>query len=253
VGLAGAAKILPLVVLLPVLAADPDAWRAGQGPRRGVVRVCLGLAVGFGGGFVAPMILLSPRGLQDLVGYHAARGLQIESTYAAVLSLLAVATGHPVSATLSYGSYNLDTPAADVMARLASPLVVVALLALTVWLARLPAPEGDGERVERIACAGLAALLCVWLGGKLFSPQYMTWAIPLALVVGPPRRRAIAASLLVAMVIAQVYLRGFYDYVADMRPLGVAALLARLGALVAMAFLLVRALCRSRAPSDGLQ
>jgi hypothetical protein len=242
VGLAGAAKILPLVVLLPMLAAGPALGRRA-GP---VARALAGAVSGMALGFVLPMLVLSPTGLRDLLAYHAARGLHVESTYGALVSLWGLATRHPVSATLSFGSYNLDTPFAWGLAGVATPLVVVSILALTLWLARLPSPEGDAETVERVALAGLAALLCVWLGGKVFSPQYMTWAIPFVVALDPRRRWGIGLALLLAMAIAQAYLRGFYDHVTDMRPLGVAALAARLGALAWMAVLVARAIAGPR-------
>ncbi len=238
VGLAGASKILPLIVLLPMMAADLDAWRAA----RPVARVLGGVLSGVFFGFVLPMLVLSPQGFVDLLAYHAARGLQIESTYGALLSLWDLLFGHPVSATLSFGSFNLDSPLARGFAGAATPIVAVATLGLTVWLARLPARKTEAERIDRIACAGLAALLCAWLGGKVFSPQYMTWAIPFVVALDPRRRREIGFALLLAMATAQAYLRGFYDYVTDMRPLGVAGLVVRLGLLAIMGVFAGRAL-----------
>jgi hypothetical protein len=44
-----------------------------------------------------------------------------------------------------------------------------------------------------------------------------------------------------AMAVSQIYLRGFYDYVVAMRPLGVVALEVRLVVLAVMTFLVLRA------------
>jgi hypothetical protein len=244
VGLAGAAKVLPLVVLLPMMMADREAWR---GRPRAWVPCLLGALSGVLFGGVLPMVALSPRGLGDFVAYHGARGLQVESTYGVVLSVVELALGRSVAATLSYGSWNLDTPAAFASARLAGPVVGVSVCALLAWLSRLPRPADEGERRDRIACAGLGALLCVWLFGKVFSPQYMTWAIPFVVALGGSRRRGIALALLVAMATAQAYLRGFYDSVTDLLPLGVVGLLVRLGALVVMAVLVGRGSVARRA------
>lgn len=90
-----------------------------------------------------------------------------------------------------------------------------------------------------IACAGLAALATVWLFGKVLSPQYLTWGIPFA-VAAPDRR--IVPALALAMAIGQVYTRGFYDHVVELRGDGVLALVLRLAALGLLAALVLRAL-----------
>jgi hypothetical protein len=150
--------------------------------------------------------------------------------------------GDPVPSTLSFGSYNLDTPAAAWIARLATPLSIVAVLGLAAWTLRLPPAPSEGERVDRLALAALGALLCAWLCAKVLSPQYLTWAIPLVVALGPTQRPRVGATLLVVMALTQAYLRGFYDHVTDMRPLGVTALCLRLAALLALAAFVARGL-----------
>ena len=236
IALAAAAKILPIVVLLPMMAADRHAWRS----RASVGRAAAGVAIGLGAGFV-PMFVLSPGGFADFVRYHAARGLHIESTYGALLSLIHLASGHPEVATLSFGSYNLGYGSAPFWARASGYLVVASIAAWTAWVGRQPSPPTESERANAVACAGLGALLCVWLFGKVFSPQYLTWGIPFALAASGAAGGRVAIALLVGMAISQTYLRGFYDHVVEMQPLGVAALVARLAVLVAMAVMLVRA------------
>ncbi len=238
IALAAAAKILPMLVLLPMMAADRDAWRS----RRAIGSAAAGVALGLAAGFV-PMLLLSPSGFADFVRYHAARGLHIESTYGTVISVVRFASGNPEPATLSFGSFNLDDPAARLCASAAGYLLVAAIAALTAWLARRPAPATASARADAVARAGLLGLTCIWLFGKVFSPQYLTWGIPFA--VGASSRRP-ALALLLAMAISQIYLRGFYDQVVEMRALGVAALGIRLAAIVAMAVLLGRALSGGR-------
>jgi hypothetical protein len=246
VGLAGAAKVLPLVVLAPMMAVDASDWRGRGRAGAASVAACLGgAAAGVGLGLVAPMLAISPSGFADFLAYHGSRGLQIESTYGTLLSVVDLLIGQPSAATLSFGSFNLDTPAAATFAKLATPVVAVSILALTAWLAKAPAASED-DRVDRLALAALAALSCAWLGGKVFSPQYTTWAIPFVVALGPRRWRGVGVSLLVAMALAQLYLRGFYDYVCEMRPLGVVTLVARLGALGAMTGFVLAGLGRAR-------
>jgi hypothetical protein len=237
VALAAGVKIVPILVLLPLMAAD----RATFASRRSIARVAAGVAFGLAVTFL-PMIALSPSAFASFIEYHRARGLHIESSYGAIVSLVELASGNPQGSTLSFGSYNVRGATADALAVASTPLLVGSVLVLTVWLARLGAPESEPEREiarrSRIASAGLAALALVWLLGKVFSPQYMTWAIPFAVVASD---RRIAALLMAAMAVSQIYLRGFYDYVVAMRPLGVVALEVRLVVLVVMTFLVLRA------------
>jgi hypothetical protein len=124
----------------------------------------------------------------------------------------------------------------------ATPILVASIALLSWWVALRPAASTEDARAAAIACAGLGALLCVWLFGKVFSPQYMTWAIPFAVAI--PSRR-VAGALIAAMAIGQLYLCGFYDHVVEMRPDGVLALAARLVALGVLAVYVVRALPRA--------
>jgi hypothetical protein len=233
IGLAAAAKVTPIFALLPMMAADRDAWRDPAALRR----VAGGVLAGVSAGFV-PMILATPETIAGFFGYHGARGLQIESTYGTVAALAALVAGHATGATLSFGSYNIEGDASRWWATASTPILALSVLLWSAWIARRPAPATQDGRAGAIACAGLGALLCVWLFGKVFSPQYMTWAIPFAATI--PARR-VAGSLVAAMAIAQTYLRGFYDHVVDMRPDGVLALVARLAALVLLAVYVVRA------------
>ena len=240
IGLAAAAKVVPLLVLFPMIAADRDAWRSRPAVARAAAGVVLGLAAGFG-----PMLALSPVGLADFVRYHATRGLHVESTYGALLSIVRLAGGRPRAATLSFGSFNLDGGTARLCAEAAGYVLVMAIAAFTAWLGRRPSPQTERARGAALAYAGLGGLLCIWLFGKVFSPQYLTWGIPFAVAAGV-RRPAVA--LVVAMAISQAYLRGFYDQVVEMRALGVVALGMRLAVLAAMAVFVVRAPSGDRGP-----
>lgn len=234
VGLAAAAKIVPALVLLPLLAAD----RQNLASRKAVVRVAAGLSLGLAIGLV-PMIAASPSAFVTFLEYHRARGLHVESTYGALLSLVRLLSGWPGTATLSFGSYNLSGATADALAVASTPILIVSIFALTVSLARMDAPETETARRDRIACAGLAAMSFLWLFGKVFSPQYMTWAIPFAVTVSD---RRLPALLIATMTITQIYLRGFYDQVVAALPLGVIALELRLVVLVAMTSIALRGL-----------
>jgi hypothetical protein len=243
-GLATATKLVPVLLVAPLVAADGGWWRG----RRTWTRALLGLAVAGGIAF-APMVF-PPDGLVEVLAYHAGRGLHVESTWGALLGAWRLAAGNAAPTSLSFGSYNFgDAGAAALFARLAMPATLAGIALLSVVLARSAgkgagADREEGGRRDRAALALLAGLAVLWLTAKVFSPQYLTWAMPLVLAVSGARGRALAWLLGAAMLVSQIYLRGYYDYVYELRPLGVVTLLVRLGVLVAFAAVALRGVTR---------
>ena len=249
IGLAGAAKIVPVLLLLPMMAADRDSFRS----RGAIAWVAAGFVAGLALG-VVPMALLSHSAVGAFVRYHGARGLHVESTYGFLFSFAALLRGRSPGAMLSFGSYNLVGEIPSIVSKAATPLLLLVSLAFAIWVTRRSRPETEAARREAIAYSGLGALLCIWLFSKVFSPQYMTWAIPFAIAIA---NRGVRICLLLAMAISQAYLRGFYDSVVAMLPFGVAALGVRLCVLVLLAVVVVRSLATggvhgAQAPSPGL-
>jgi hypothetical protein len=240
--LAAATKGVPGLVVFPLLALERDDLRNA--------RCLLDLGAGMVGGLavgVLPLALGSPVGLADLAFYHGARGLHVESTYGALLSLACAIEGRAAEATLSFGSYNIDGPLAQALARASTPMLCAGVLALSLWLGK-KSLVSDERRPESLVCAAMAAIACVWLLGKTFSPQYMTWAIPMAVMISD---RRVALLLGLAMALSQAYLRGFYDAVVATRPMAVLVLVLRWGVLVALAGVLLQDLARLMAHTGG--
>src|SRR5262249_20237938 len=101
----------------------------------------------------------------------------------------------------------------------------IGVVCMRVWRAT----DGVDEptRIERITCATLVATIVLWLTGKVFSPQYLTWGIPLVLAI--PGRRGVQAIWIavLACAVTELYHRGYYDFLANQRPAGVITLLVR--------------------------
>ncbi|MBV9946576.1 MAG: DUF2029 domain-containing protein, partial [Myxococcales bacterium] len=137
-GLAAATKFVPVLVVPALVAAlEPTSRRSRQ---------IAYVAMGFGAALVAglaPMFLFSSSALERVVSYHAARGLEYESTLGLLLATAHLLLGHRTPATLSYGSDNLDGSTADALAALCGPLSVAASvgIALLVWNASRRAGE----------------------------------------------------------------------------------------------------------------
>ncbi len=241
-GLAAASKFLPILLLLPIAAADetflrsalrgptPEARRQG---RIATVRLFVIAGVTFALG-LAPFFAFSPTALGDVLRYHGARGLHGESVIGSCWALLA-SSGPAVHA---YGSYNLPGTVADVLARVAMPLSLLAIAAF----ARSVYQRGSGV-VHRTGLVMLGALAILWTTGKVFSPQYLTWGIPFLLFLPAPALRRGVALYAALVGISQLYFRGYFDAVYNLEPLGLWTLFARNLILGALVVLLVR-LCR---------
>ncbi len=209
-GLAVAAKLWP-VVLVPLALG----WTGVHGRLRAALAGLAAFAVA-----VVPFALIAPHGLWHSVHGQADRPLQIESLGASLLTSF----GSPTVVT-SHGSQNLAGHAT-----LATVFVAVQGLAIVaLWLAFLRGPI-DRERLLRYSAACVCAFVAF---GKVLSPQFLLWLVPLVPLVRG--RRGIAATVLLsaALVLTQVWFPWrYWSYVAHFHLAGV--VLARNLALVAL-------------------
>jgi hypothetical protein len=99
----------------------------------------------------------------------------------------------------SHGSQNLAGGAAGVVAFLTTLAQVAAVVGIWVWYARGPA---DRDRLLRACAASVCAFVAF---GKVFSPQFLVWLVPLVPLVRG-RRGALASGLLaLALVFTQLW------------------------------------------------
>ena len=170
-GLAIAAKLYP-VVLLPLVVAW--LWRRG-GRRHALVGATLALAVPLLA--FLPFAVVGPDGVLDSVGRQLGRPLQLESLGAAILVAGHHVVGYDLDWSSGHGSQNLDGTAAGVAAALTSILQLAVLGWLWVRFARGPA---EPERLLRYSAGALAAFVAF---GKVLSPQFLLWLIPVVALV----------------------------------------------------------------------
>jgi len=161
-----------------------------RGARELVIALALGAAVVVA--TVLPFAILAPKGLWHSVSGQVSRPLQIESLGASMLMTFS----HPhVIAT--HGSLNLAGQGR--VAAVTSALELVVLLALWIAFARGPAV---GERLVRYTVACLCAFVAL---GKVLSPQFLIWLVPLVPLVRGRRGIAAFALLAAALVATQIY------------------------------------------------
>jgi hypothetical protein len=192
-GFAIAAKVYPLV-LLPLFAAW--VWRR-RGRREALI--ALGVAGGVLVLFVVPFLALSPHGVWESSLRQTTRPLQLETLGSGALLVLHHVVGVGLTMESSHGSQNLAGSAPDALAIVQSLVEIVVLLGIWRWFARGPA---ERDRLFR-ACAAAVCAFVVF--GKVLSPQFLIWLVPLVVLVRG-RRGLIACSVLaVCLVLTQLW------------------------------------------------
>ncbi len=192
-GLGIAAKAFPVVVLPPALVY---VWRT-RGRREALV--CLGVAVAVVAVVVVPFLALAPHGVWESIVHQASRPLQIESLGSAILLAAHHAGGLALTLDSSHGSQNLGGALPDAVGAVSSALLAAALV--TTWLVAARGPA-TGERLARYTAASVAAFAAF---GKVLSPQFLIWLLPLVPLVRG-RRGLVASSLLaLALLLTQVW------------------------------------------------
>lgn len=192
-GLAFITKIYPLV-LLPVAVAA--AWRA-RGRREGIAVAGAFLATALA--VLVPFLVLSPVGVWAMVVRQSTRPLQVESLGAGILLAAHQAFDVGITFRSGHGSQNLAGVLPDVLGALQTLVQAAVLLALWVGFARGPV---DRERLVRGSAAAVVALVAL---GKVLSPQYLVWLLPLVPLVGGRRGIRAVVLLAIACVLTQLW------------------------------------------------
>jgi uncharacterized membrane protein len=197
-GLAAAAKVFPVVVVPPALVY---VWRR-YGRREALV--CAAIFAGVVAIIFLPFVLLSPGGVWDSLNRQADRPLQIESLGSSFLLVAHQLGLWTVQLNLSHGSQNQGGSLADTLAAIQSVVQALAVIALWVAFARGPATQ---ERLVRYSAACVAAFIAF---GKVLSPQFLIWLLPLVPLVRGRRGLAASAVLAVALILTQLWFPNRY-------------------------------------------
>jgi hypothetical protein len=188
-----AVKAYPLA-LLPALA------RGERRPGRAALGALAPLLV------AAALVLWFGDDFTSAIGYHADRGLQIESLAATPLEIAAI---NDVRSAAEYGSgsFNYTAEGAEA-ARAISIGLLVSLYAVVLW-------AGWRARTPHLQWAtALLAVLVVF--SPVLSPQFMFWLLPLSAAAfgfGLPN-----VLLVVACVLTQLMLQFYSRMVVDFDP-----------------------------------
>ena len=235
-GLGITAKLFP-VVFVPLGVAY--VWKR-EGRREALT--CFALLAGVVGAVFLPFVVLSPGGVWHSLSVQLNRPLQVESLGASLLLVGHHVFGFGLAGETSHGSQNVAGSAAGVLA-VATTLVQVGVLGW-IWTS-FARGRGDGEALVRSTAAALCAFVAL---GKVLSPQFLIWLIPIVPLVRGRRGLWASALLAAALVLTQVWFPFRYFRLALHFEAGLSwVLLARDLALVAIAVLLAFTLRRRAA------
>lgn len=236
-GLGVATKLFPLVVAPIAL-----GWLFARGQRRAsaqgalalvaVVATCAGAAVA-----------LSPGGALDALSYHLDRPLQVESTPAlALMGADALGAGEALVVN-SHRSDGVEHPAAGAATALSTALLVGVLAWLTLAAARGRGASPPGSRT--LVLAALTACVAFAALGKVLSPQFLIWAMPLGALALAWRMHALAALVALASLLTLVEFPAHYFDVVAREPAALWLVATRDAVLVAAVAVAARALLTS--------
>ena len=231
-GVAVMTKAFPIVI-----APIAIAWLLARGRRRDAWQgalVCAAVMAAIAGAADAG----SPDGALDADRFQLDRPVQVESSPAlVVLGLDAVGAGHAESVK-SFRSDGLLHPASDAV----TSLFLTVLVALVTLLCVRVASGGRDAGARELVLASLAACAGFALFGKVFSPQFVTWVLPLGTLAFAWRMHALALAVALVAVLTQIEFPAHYFDVVAREPLAVGVVALRNIALAAVIALTLREL-----------
>ena len=229
-GFAAAAKLWP-IVLAPI--GLVYLWRrlGRDGALAGAFSFAAGAAA-----WIVPFALVAPAGVWHSLTVQLRRPLQVESLGAALLMAAHHIGGLSLATITSHGSQNLSGSLADATGAATTALQIAVLIG--IWIAYALQPEPTRETTLLACVAAVAAFVAF---GKVFSPQFLIWLVPLVPLVRGRRGLAAAALLGAALVLTDAWFSSHYwplalHYAAPWSWL----LLLRDVAIVALAVVLMR-------------
>jgi hypothetical protein len=184
--LAISAKLFPLV-LVPLAAS----WTYRRRGRR-VLAESLAIWLGTLAAVFLPFAIVAPHGLWESLWGQVSRPIQIESLVGAYLMTFV----HP-GLIISHDA--LAIGGHDTLALATTVLEVATLVGLWAAFAR---SRADEQRLLRYAAASVCAFVAF---GKVLSPQYLIWLVPLVALVRGGRGLVAIVLLSIALVVTQFY------------------------------------------------
>jgi glycosyl transferase family 87 len=230
-GLAAMTKGFPLVAAPVAL-----VWLATRVDRRTLLQSAAALLAALALP-AAAAVAISPSGAWEAVEYHLERPVQVESLPASGVLLVDQLGAGEAESVKSHRSDGLEHPAGDAL--------TLVCLGLMLSLIVIAAARAGGDS-RQLVLASLTAVAAFATLGKVLSPQYMLWLLPLGALAFAWRLHALAAATAAAAVLTQIEFPARYFDLVDREPFPIAIVAARNLVLLAVLVLALRALRAAR-------
>jgi uncharacterized membrane protein len=181
----------------PLFAAGPAlAWMYARYSARTALEAAgiLAASVAIGCAFA---LAASPSGALESLHFQTDRPVQVESSPASVLHLLHAAGASDVAPVSSNRSDGLEHPASTALAAGFFGLMTLALVLLTRAVYVRPTTRS-------LILAALATAPAFAALGKVLSPQYLIWVVPLAALALAWREYPLGIAAVAAIVLTQI-------------------------------------------------
>ena len=207
---------------------------------------------------IIPVLIIEPDMIWNFLNYHSDRPLQIESLAASLiypLSMFGLITVKITSAMLpdgtldpdNFGSDNLVGTVPDAVAGILSPIMVMGVLAVCFFFLYVYLKAEEENKVKLLGMAIAGVIMTFILLGKVFSSQYLIWAIsPIVLILmfeedmfKSPLFKFTAAAFIMTQV-EFVYNIGILGGGSNINDFGMIIILIRNILTVVMLYLIVR-------------
>lgn len=194
--------------------------------------------------FAIPVVASSGLAILDAFRYHGERPLQLESTGAALLGLLNLFFPGSLRVQDGYGSANVIalTEGFSALSRLLLamqwPALGVGLMVILFSLFRRMhalSREAFTESTLRAICT---LFVIYMITSRVFSPQYLTWILPLSIFLSFRAKKLLVMMFVVVLFLSQLLWRG--PWLNSLSYSGVFLLLFRNGLFFVWSILLFR-------------
>lgn len=170
-GIGFAVKLYPLILAPVILLASFKQKKLKNDLLLGVPAAAGAAAVVW-----LPFMLKAGSKFWVFITYHAERGIQLESLYS-IFIVAAHFFGYPAATAVSFGSWNIESAVSPHLAR-SSFFVMLFLMTIVLvhsWLV-VKLPYWTVTDLPRLSVLMVLAFV---IGGKVLSPQYLLWVLPL--------------------------------------------------------------------------
>jgi hypothetical protein len=221
-------KLIP-IALVPLLVI----WQAH---RRGWASAVRGALVAIGVMILAilPLLVIAPSGTWYFIDYNFRRPPQLESLTANVFLLLSKYGHYRFRIVDTFHSDGVQGTPPSVVSTVSTLALIVVVLACAwcSWrlLATSTAPADRGV----IVAGAAATIVAITVFGKVLSPQYMMWLLPVTLIVGGRWGRAAIALSVAALLLTLAYFPTHYGEIAKVQIHVIRLLTLRNLALIAL-------------------